>query len=101
MHFIILYKYSLVFIADDPLMIHYTKEPLMEEYAIAGQVYKLSPIDMCEIARNSVLQSGFPVAEKKHWIGADFNRRGILGNDIRQTNVPSVNIFILCILFYI
>lgn len=29
----------------------------MEEYAIAAQVFKLSTCDMCEIARNSVLQS--------------------------------------------
>lgn len=33
------------------------QEPLMEEYAIAAQVFKLSTCDMCEIARNSVLQS--------------------------------------------
>ena len=29
----------------------------MEEYAIAAQVFKLSTCDMCEISRNSVLQS--------------------------------------------
>lgn len=29
----------------------------MEEYAIAAQVFKLSTCDMCEIGRNSVLQS--------------------------------------------
>lgn len=34
------------------------KEPLMEEYAIAAQLWKLSTCDVCEIARNSVLQSG-------------------------------------------
>ena len=38
----------------------YLQEPLMEEYSIAAQVWKLSTCDMCEIARNSVLQSGFP-----------------------------------------
>ena len=31
----------------------------MEEYSIATQVWKLSPCDMCELARNSVLMSGF------------------------------------------
>jgi len=36
------------------------QEPLMEEYSIAAQVWKLSTCDMCEIARNSVCQSGFP-----------------------------------------
>lgn len=35
------------------------QEALMEEYSIAAQVWKLSTCDMCEIARNSVLQSGF------------------------------------------
>ena len=32
----------------------------MEEYSIAAQIWKLSSIDMCEIARNSVLMSGYP-----------------------------------------
>lgn len=40
------------------MQFHYTKEALMEEYAIAAQVWKLSTCDLCEIARNSVLQSG-------------------------------------------
>ena len=31
----------------------------MEEYSIAAQVWRLSPCDMCELARNSVLMSGF------------------------------------------
>lgn len=61
---------------DDPLQFHFTKvcdndddvynynqifvqEPLIEEYSIAAQVWKLSSSDMCELARNSVLQSGF------------------------------------------
>jgi len=30
----------------------------MEEYAIAAQLWKLSTCDVCEIARNSVVQSG-------------------------------------------
>uniref|UniRef100_A0A915KR67 AMP deaminase n=1 Tax=Romanomermis culicivorax TaxID=13658 RepID=A0A915KR67_ROMCU len=45
---------------DDPLQFHYTKEPLIEEYSIAAQVWKFSASDMCEIARHSVIQSGFP-----------------------------------------
>lgn len=32
----------------------------MEEYSIAAQVWQLSNCDRCELARNSVLQSGFP-----------------------------------------
>ena len=31
----------------------------MEEYSIAAQVWKLSGVDMCELARNSVTMSGF------------------------------------------
>ena len=37
----------------------------MEEYSIAAQVWKLSPCDMCELARNSVLMSGFEHAVSK------------------------------------
>ncbi|RKP26665.1 hypothetical protein SYNPS1DRAFT_3409, partial [Syncephalis pseudoplumigaleata] len=40
---------------DDPLQFHFTKEPLIEEYSIAAQIWKLSSTDMCEITRNSVL----------------------------------------------
>lgn len=31
----------------------------MEEYSIATQVWKLSSVDMCELAKNSVYMSGF------------------------------------------
>ena len=31
----------------------------MEEYSIAAQVWKLSTVDMCELAKNSVVMSGF------------------------------------------
>lgn len=37
---------------DDPLMLHYTKDALVEEYSVATQVWKLSSTDQCEIARN-------------------------------------------------
>lgn len=77
---------------DDPLMIHVTKEPLVEEYSVAAQVWKLSPIDMCEIARNSVLQSGYDHLSKAHWLGNHYWKRSTAGNDIRCTNVPNVRI---------
>lgn len=32
----------------------------MEEYSIAAQAWRMSSCDMCELARNSVLMSGFP-----------------------------------------
>ncbi|KAJ1811790.1 AMP deaminase, partial [Coemansia sp. RSA 2599] len=44
---------------DDPLQFHFTKEPLMEEYSVAAQIWKYSSVDMCELAMNSVIQSGF------------------------------------------
>ncbi|GBG61838.1 hypothetical protein CBR_g23794 [Chara braunii] len=77
---------------DDPLQIHLTKEPLVEEYSIAAQVWKLSPCDICEIARNSVYQSGFSHAVKCHWVGANYYKRGPDGNDIHKTNVPHIRV---------
>ncbi|XP_061884635.1 AMP deaminase 3 [Entelurus aequoreus] len=77
---------------DDPMQFHYTKEPLMEEYAIAAQLWKLSTCDVCEIARNSVLQSGLSDQEKKHFIGVNYLKDGPEGNDIRRTNVAQIRI---------
>lgn len=73
---------------DDPLQFAYTKEPLMEEYAVAAQIYKLSPIDMCELAKNSVMQSGYEYSIKQHWIGPNFLIPGFRGNTMVKTNVP-------------
>lgn len=58
--------------SDDPLQFHFTKEPLMEEYSIATQVWKLSPTDMCELARNSVIMSGFDHEVSKKWLTSWF-----------------------------
>lgn len=77
---------------DDPLQIHLTKEPLVEEYSIAASVWKLSSCDLCEIARNSVYQSGFSHALKSHWIGKEYYKRGPSGNDIHRTNVPHIRL---------
>uniref|UniRef100_A0A4W4F7K8 AMP deaminase n=1 Tax=Electrophorus electricus TaxID=8005 RepID=A0A4W4F7K8_ELEEL len=75
---------------DDPMQFHYTKEALMEEYAIAAQLWKLSTCDVCEIARNSVLQSGLSHQEKKHFLGDNYLEDGPEGNDIRRTNVAQI-----------
>ncbi|XP_048486204.1 AMP deaminase 2 isoform X3 [Plutella xylostella] len=77
---------------DDPLQFHFTKEPLMEEYSIAAQVWKLSSCDMCELARNSVLMSGFPHEMKQYWLGPNYTKEGVAGNDITRTNVPDIRI---------
>ncbi|KAI5190207.1 AMP deaminase [Nematocida minor] len=72
---------------DDPLQFHYTREPLMEEYSIASQIWKLSSCDQCEIARNSVLISNYGKEEKEKWIGK-YEVDGRLVNDQAKTNVP-------------
>ncbi|XP_028163644.1 AMP deaminase 2 isoform X2 [Ostrinia furnacalis] len=77
---------------DDPLQFHFTKEPLMEEYSIAAQVWKLSSCDMCELARNSVLMSGFPHEMKQYWLGPNYMKEGVAGNDITRTNVPDIRV---------
>ncbi|CAO1382196.1 unnamed protein product [Diamesa serratosioi] len=77
---------------DDPLQFHFTKEPLMEEYSIAAQVWKLSSCDMCELARNSVIMSGFGHKMKQHWLGPNYTREGVPGNDISRTNVPDIRV---------
>lgn len=92
----------------------------MEEYSIAAQVWKLSSCDMCELARNSVLMSGFShkvyifccisqilvFAEcliwhlwggffnqaKRYWLGPNYIKEGQEGNDIRRTNVPDIRV---------
>uniref|UniRef100_A0AAQ6AQ14 AMP deaminase n=1 Tax=Amphiprion ocellaris TaxID=80972 RepID=A0AAQ6AQ14_AMPOC len=77
---------------DDPLQFHFTKEPLMEEYSIAAQVWKLSSCDMCELARNSVLMSGFSHKAKSYWLGPNYIKEGQESNDIRRTNVPDIRV---------
>ena len=88
----------------------------MEEYSIAAQVWKLSPCDMCELAHNSVRMSGYNhkvnslhtfctlntlnnaifvtrlSQVKQHWLGPNYTREGVAGNDIFRTNVPDIRV---------
>ncbi|KAK0717047.1 hypothetical protein B0T26DRAFT_277263 [Lasiosphaeria miniovina] len=73
---------------DDPLQFAFTKEPLIEEYAVAAQIYKLNSVDMCELAKNSVKQSGFEFSVKQQWLGPSFHHPGAAGNTMVKTNVP-------------
>ncbi|KAI0124640.1 AMP deaminase 2 [Xylariales sp. AK1849] len=73
---------------DDPLQFAFTKEPLIEEYAVAAQIYKLSPVDMCELAKNSVKQSGYENSVKQQWLGDKFHLPGREGNQMVKTNIP-------------
>ena len=77
---------------DDPLQFHLSKEPLLEEYSVATQIYKLSSTDMCELARNSVIQSGWEMEIKRHWLGRRFFLPGPSGNDVSKTNVPDMRL---------
>lgn len=47
-------------------------------------------MDLCEIARNSVIQSSYEDLLKKHWIGEKYNHRLPESNDSQKTNVPQI-----------
>jgi AMP deaminase len=75
---------------DDPLQFAFTREPLIEEYSVAAQIYKFSAVDMCELAKHSVDQSGFELSLKRRWLGKYCYLPGVLGNDVAKCNVPNV-----------
>ena len=65
--------------SDDPLMFHFTDEALLEEYSVCAHTWKLNQVDLCEIARNSVLQSNFDAQFKRHWVGPNYFKKGPRG----------------------
>ncbi|KAG6809173.1 hypothetical protein H0H92_001306 [Tricholoma furcatifolium] len=67
-------------------------EPLLEEYSVAAHIYKLPQSSLAELARNSVIQSGFEMEIKRHWIGHQWYLQGSAGNDINKTNVPNIRL---------
>lgn len=71
--------------SDDPLMFHQTREALTEEYSVAKQLWRLGTVDLCEIAHNSVLISGFPKEVKEEWLGITGDTGSV---DVRFSNVP-------------
>ncbi|KEG08479.1 AMP deaminase [Trypanosoma grayi] len=73
---------------DGALIFHHTEQPLIEEYSTAVNFWNLSLADVCEIARNSVLMSGFPSHQKKSWLGNLYALRSAAGNDVRLSKVP-------------
>ncbi|KAF7298704.1 A-deaminase domain-containing protein [Mycena indigotica] len=77
---------------DDPLQFHFTKEPLLEEYSVAAHIYKFPQSSLAELARNSVIQSGFEMEIKRHWLGHQWYLPGAAGNDIHKTNVPNIRL---------
>jgi AMP deaminase len=77
---------------NQPLYFHFTREPLVEEYSIAAKLWKFELNDLSEIARNSVLQSGFPAAWKENALGPRYQLRSTLGNDVRRSRVSDIRV---------
>lgn len=59
----------------------------VKQYAVA-QIYKLSQSSLAELARNSVIQSGFEMEIKRHWLGQKWYLPGAAGNDINKVREP-------------
>uniref|UniRef100_A0A8C4QC21 AMP deaminase n=1 Tax=Eptatretus burgeri TaxID=7764 RepID=A0A8C4QC21_EPTBU len=77
---------------DDPLIFHTTNDPLLEEYAMASHFWKLTPCDLCEIASNSVRQSGLSHKEKQLYLGLRYQKEGIIGNELNLSNVAPIRV---------
>eukprot|EP01004_Peranema_trichophorum_P004587 NODE_34_length_4758_cov_22.451996_g27_i0.p1 GENE.NODE_34_length_4758_cov_22.451996_g27_i0~~NODE_34_length_4758_cov_22.451996_g27_i0.p1 ORF type:complete len:1499 (-),score=303.88 NODE_34_length_4758_cov_22.451996_g27_i0:213-4709(-) len=77
---------------DDPLQFHLTQEPLIEEYSIASKMWDLGMVDMCEVARNSVLQSGFEDYIKQKLLGKRYYLSSMEGNDPSCSHLASIRI---------
>jgi len=54
---------------DDPLLLHMSLEPLLEEYSIAQQVFDLNNVDLAEIARNSIRISSLETVIREFYAG--------------------------------
>jgi len=50
------------------------------------QILKLPQSSLAELARNSVIQSGFEMEIKRHWLGQQWYLPGAAGNDIKKVN---------------
>mmetsp|Transcript_56019 Transcript_56019/g.64676 ORF Transcript_56019/g.64676 Transcript_56019/m.64676 type:complete len:739 (+) Transcript_56019:41-2257(+) len=74
---------------DDPLLFHMSDDALLEEYSVARATFDLSMTDMMEIARNSILQSGFEEDFKKKYLGENY-RKGVTFCDENRTHVPLI-----------
>jgi AMP deaminase len=74
---------------DDPLLFHMSDDALLEEYSVARATFDLSMTDMMEIARNSVLQSGFAEDFKERWLGKSY-KKGLTFCDEHVTHVPLI-----------
>ena len=64
-------------------------DALLEEYSVARATFDLSMTDIMEVARYSVLQSGFEDSFKAKWLGKDY-KKGLTFCDEVTTNVPLI-----------
>ena len=60
-------------------------DALLEEYSVARASFDLSMSDLMELARNSILQSGFEDAFKKKWLGVDYKKGVTFCDEVRVT----------------
>ena len=74
---------------DDPLLFHMSDDALLEEYSVARATFDLSMTDIMEIARNSILQSGFEEEFKEKYLGK-YYRKGSTFCDEHITHVPLI-----------
>lgn len=74
---------------DDPLLFHMSDDALLEEYSVARASFDLSMTDLMELARNSILQSGFEDEFKKKWLGENY-AKGVTFCDEKITHVPLI-----------
>ena len=51
---------------------------------VAKQIYKFPQSSLAELARNSVIQSGFEMEVKRHWLGQNWYLPGDAGNEITK-----------------
>ena len=54
------------------------------------QILKLPQSSLAELARNSVIQSGFEMELKRHWLGQQWYLPGAAGNDINKVSHRSL-----------
>lgn len=86
-------RYFTHFIFRSSLIIFFSSLQLVHNLSSISIVLTDSiVIDMCELARNSCLQSGFEMEVKRHWLGHDWYKPGVEGNQIHKTNVPSLRV---------
>ena len=59
-------------------------DALLEEYSVARATFDLSMTDIMELARNSVLQSGFEESFKEKWLGKEYRRGVTFCDEVRK-----------------